>query len=124
MGDRLAGRRVVVTCAMDFMGPAITEVFREEEAVVMPDTRDLRPVDAAAAFELGPYNVHINRIRRRSGFRFKSPKPFPGTARLAILFAIVTAPLARSSSSGCTPWGFGIDQLHRVRRGRTLMLSA
>ena len=40
-------------------------------------------------------------------------------ARLAILFEIMTAPLARSSSSGCTPWGSGIDQRHRDRPGRT-----
>jgi NAD(P)-dependent dehydrogenase (short-subunit alcohol dehydrogenase family) len=49
MGDRVAGRRVAVTCAKDFMGPAITEVFREEGATVFADTRDLRPADAAAA---------------------------------------------------------------------------
>jgi 2-keto-3-deoxy-L-fuconate dehydrogenase len=49
MGSRLAGRRVLVTCAKDFMGPAIVELFREEGADVIADTRDLRPVDAAAA---------------------------------------------------------------------------
>lgn len=49
MGNRLAGRRVAVTCARDFMGPAISEVFREEGATVFADTRDLRPADAAAA---------------------------------------------------------------------------
>jgi hypothetical protein len=33
---------------------------------------------------------------------------FPGTGRLAILFMTVTAPLATSSSTGRTPWAFGI----------------
>jgi 2-keto-3-deoxy-L-fuconate dehydrogenase len=61
MSDRLAGRRVVVTCANDFMGPAITDVFREEGASVIADTRDLRPVDAAANLikEAGQVDVLI-----------------------------------------------------------------
>ena len=61
MGDRLAGRQVIVTCAKDFMGPAICEVFREEGAVVIADTRDLRPVHAAAALikEAGHVDVLI-----------------------------------------------------------------
>ena len=42
--------------------------------------------------------------------RAKSPRPFPGTGHLAISFATVTAPLVRSSSTGCRPWGSGIDQ--------------
>jgi NAD(P)-dependent dehydrogenase (short-subunit alcohol dehydrogenase family) len=46
---------------MDFMGPAIVEVFREEGAVVVADTRDLRPVDAAAALieEVGHVDVLV-----------------------------------------------------------------
>jgi 2-keto-3-deoxy-L-fuconate dehydrogenase len=61
MSDRLAGRRVVVTCANDFMGPAITDVFREEGASVIADTRDLRPVDAAVNLikEAGQVDVLI-----------------------------------------------------------------
>ncbi len=49
MGNRLAGRRALVTCANDFMGPAVAELFREEGADVFADPRDLRPVDAASA---------------------------------------------------------------------------
>lgn len=49
MGNRLAGQSALVTCANEFMGPAINEVFTEEGAEVFADTRDLRPVDAAAA---------------------------------------------------------------------------
>jgi NAD(P)-dependent dehydrogenase (short-subunit alcohol dehydrogenase family) len=43
------------------MGPAIVEVFGEEGAVVLPDTRDLRPVDAAAALirEAGHVDVLV-----------------------------------------------------------------
>ncbi|MGE0119946.1 MAG: hypothetical protein AB7S71_13670 [Dongiaceae bacterium] len=61
MGNRLAGRRVVVTCATQFMGPAICEVFEEEGATVIADNRDLRKVDAAAELikEAGHVDVFI-----------------------------------------------------------------
>ena len=39
---QLSGKRVVVTMAGDFMGPAIVKVFREEGAEVLTDTSDLR----------------------------------------------------------------------------------
>ena len=48
MSNRLKGRRALVTRAQDFMGPAIIDVFKEEGADVLADTRDLRPVPAAA----------------------------------------------------------------------------
>lgn len=45
---RLAGRRVLVTSAADYMGPAIVELFRAEGAEVVGDERDLRPATAPA----------------------------------------------------------------------------
>ncbi len=47
MAGQLEGKRVVVTGANDFMGPATIEVFRAEGADVIADTSDLR--DPAAA---------------------------------------------------------------------------
>ena len=41
MGNRLAGRRVLVTQASDYMGPATIELFREEGAEVIADDSDL-----------------------------------------------------------------------------------
>ena len=41
MAKRLEGKRVVITQASTFMGPAITEVFSEEGADVIADDRDL-----------------------------------------------------------------------------------
>lgn len=49
MPERLSGQRVVVTQADAFMGPAICNLFREEGAVVVADTTDLRPLSAAAS---------------------------------------------------------------------------
>jgi NAD(P)-dependent dehydrogenase (short-subunit alcohol dehydrogenase family) len=48
-GRRLAGRRVVVTQADDYMGPATVELFRAEGAEVVADTRDLTRPGACEA---------------------------------------------------------------------------
>ena len=61
MSGRFNERRVVVTRAMDFMGPALVEAFRVEGADVVADTRDLRPVNAAAGLieEAGHIDVLV-----------------------------------------------------------------
>ena len=41
MSGRLSGKRVLVTQADDYMGPATIEVFREEGAEVIADNSDL-----------------------------------------------------------------------------------
>ena len=41
MGDRLAGKRVLVTQAADYMGPATIELFTQEGADVIADSSDL-----------------------------------------------------------------------------------
>ncbi len=41
MGNRLAGKRVLVTQADDYMGPATIELFTEEGAQVLADRSDL-----------------------------------------------------------------------------------
>ncbi|MBP6898653.1 MAG: SDR family oxidoreductase [Burkholderiaceae bacterium] len=46
---RLDGQRVLLTQADQFMGPAFAEVFARCGAEVLADTRDLVPVEAAAA---------------------------------------------------------------------------
>ena len=47
MARRLEGKRVVITQASTFMGPAITEVFSEEGAIVVADDSDLTQAEAA-----------------------------------------------------------------------------
>ena len=46
---RLAGKRVVVTQADDYMGPATIEVFEAEGAEVIADTSDLTQSGACEA---------------------------------------------------------------------------
>jgi 2-keto-3-deoxy-L-fuconate dehydrogenase len=47
MGERLKGKRAVVTQCHDFMGPDVVDLFREEGAEVLADARDLKPPKAA-----------------------------------------------------------------------------
>lgn len=49
MPGRLEGKRVLITCATDFMGPVTQEVFESEGASVIADTRDLRLPQAPRA---------------------------------------------------------------------------
>ncbi|MDG2308664.1 MAG: SDR family oxidoreductase [Candidatus Binatia bacterium] len=59
MGERLAGKRAVVTCAGDYMGPAICTLFREEGADVVADERDLTDAAAPATLILEAGHVDI-----------------------------------------------------------------
>ena len=61
MADRLKGKRVVVTQAADFMGPITVEVFQEEGAEVIADTRSLVTPEACRALieESGPVDVLV-----------------------------------------------------------------
>ncbi|MEM1434199.1 MAG: SDR family oxidoreductase [Pseudomonadota bacterium] len=59
--NRLAGKRVLITQADDYMGPASIEVFTEAGATVISDARDLTPECACAELvdEAGQVDVLI-----------------------------------------------------------------
>lgn len=61
MGERLGGKRVVITQADDYMGPATAEVFAAEGAQIVADTRDLTRPGACEALieEAGRVDVLI-----------------------------------------------------------------
>jgi NAD(P)-dependent dehydrogenase (short-subunit alcohol dehydrogenase family) len=61
MAGRLTGKRVLVTQADDYMGPATVKLFAAEGAEVIPDTRDLTLPGAceALAGEAGRVDVFI-----------------------------------------------------------------
>ncbi len=58
---RLAGKRVVITQADDYMGPATAELFAEEGATVLADRRDLTVAGACEALieESGQIDVLV-----------------------------------------------------------------
>jgi 2-keto-3-deoxy-L-fuconate dehydrogenase len=47
MNERLKGKRVLVTQAGDYMGPATIDLFRQHGAQVIANEADLRPISAA-----------------------------------------------------------------------------
>ncbi|MFT5042682.1 MAG: 2-keto-3-deoxy-L-fuconate dehydrogenase, partial [Hyphomicrobiaceae bacterium] len=61
MTKRLQGKRVLVTQADDYMGPATVELFGAEGADLIADTRDLTVHGACEnlAAEAGPVDVLI-----------------------------------------------------------------
>lgn len=61
-------KRVVVTQARDFMGPALTEAFAAEGATVIADERDLQSAEAADALiaEAGRVDVLIANLMLRN----------------------------------------------------------
>ena len=66
IGDSLAGKRVLITQAGDFMGPVLAEVFREHGADVVADARSLedpasaqRAVDAAGQVDVLIANLGV-----------------------------------------------------------------
>ena len=61
MAGRLAGKRVLVTQADDYMGPPTLEIFRAEGAEVIADRSDLTAPGAAqtAVDEAGPIDVLV-----------------------------------------------------------------
>ena len=59
MAGRLQGKRVIVTEADDFMGPAVVELFREEDAIVIDDRSDLTVPNATETLILGAGHVDV-----------------------------------------------------------------
>lgn len=65
---RLEGKRVVITQANHYMGPATTELFTEEGAHVISDTRDLRVAGACEALieEAGVVDILIANLASKT----------------------------------------------------------
>ena len=95
MANRLAGKRVLVTQANDFMGAATVEVFREEGAEVQVDTRDLRDAGAceAAVSEAGRIDVLVANLASPTYGGTATPEL--GDAEWANAFDTMVHPLHR-----------------------------
>jgi 2-keto-3-deoxy-L-fuconate dehydrogenase len=61
MERALVGKRVLITQAAEFMGPALCQVFAEQGAAVTESCEPLSPVGAAAAVvgNAGPVDVLV-----------------------------------------------------------------
>jgi 2-keto-3-deoxy-L-fuconate dehydrogenase len=68
MHNALMGKRVLVTQASEFMGPALCEVFAEQGAAVLASEADLTELDAAAQIvaEAGHIDVLVANLALRA----------------------------------------------------------
>lgn len=67
MGERLCGKRVLVTCADRYMGPDIVKLFEAEEAEVIANSDDLSEAGAAerVVSEAGSLDVLVANLAER-----------------------------------------------------------
>ena len=98
MGNRLAGKRVLITQAENYMGPITVSVFRDEGATVIADTRDLTTTGACddAVTAAGEIDILIANLA--------SPT-FSGTAATAL-----------NDADWATPFDLIVHPLHRLCR--------
>lgn len=97
MSGRLAGKRVLLTQADDYMGPVTVEVFEREGATVIADTRDLTEAGAceAAVAEAGHIDVLIANLASPTFTGIAATELGDDEWRTA--FAIMVDPLHRLS---------------------------
>jgi 2-keto-3-deoxy-L-fuconate dehydrogenase len=98
MQHTLTGKRVLITQASEFMGPALCEVFAEQGAEVVASTADLAPPEAAAQVvaqavrDAGPLDVLVANLALRAP---TTPAVEVGEDEWRAVFAALVDPLPR-----------------------------
>jgi len=94
MHNTLVGKRVLVTQASEFMGPALCEVFAEQGAAVLASEADLTALDAAAQIvaEAGHIDVLVANLALRAP---TTPAIDVTEAEWRSVFATLVDPLPR-----------------------------
>lgn len=98
MQHALTGKRVLITQASEFMGPALCEVFAEQGAEVVASTADLAPPEAAsqvvaqAVRDAGPIDVLVANLAYRAP---TTPAMEVGEDEWRAVFAALVDPLPR-----------------------------
>jgi 2-keto-3-deoxy-L-fuconate dehydrogenase len=98
MQHTLTDKRVLITQAAEFMGPALCEVFAEQGAEVVASTADLAPPEAAAQVvvqavrDAGPLDVLVANLALRAP---TTPAVEVGEDEWRTVFAALVDPLPR-----------------------------
>jgi len=98
MQHTLTGKRVLITQADEFMGPALCEVFAEQGAEVVASTADLAPPEAAAQVvaqavkDAGPIDVLVANLAYRAP---TTPATEVSEEEWRAVFAALVDPLPR-----------------------------
>jgi 2-keto-3-deoxy-L-fuconate dehydrogenase len=116
-GQRLAGRRVVVTQADDYMGPATVELFRAEGAEVIADTRDLTQPGACAALIEAVGRVDVLIANLASPNHSGTPVTGIDDAIWARVFDVMVHPLHRLTRAV-------LPQMTERRRGKIVVYGS
>lgn len=94
MHNTLVGKRILVTQASEFMGPALCEVFAEQGAAVLASEADLTALDAAA--QVVADAGHIDVLVANLAFRAPTTPAVDVTeAEWRSVFATLVDPLPR-----------------------------
>ena len=114
---RLAGKRVVITQAEDYMGPATAELFAEEGATIITDTRDLTVAGACEALieEAGEIDVLVANLASEnfSG----TPATELNDADWAKTFDVMVHPLHRLTRAV-------LPQMQARKRGKIIVFGS
>ncbi len=94
MQNALAGQRVLITQATEFMGPMLCEVFAEQGATVVRDTSPLAPPEAAAAVAARAGDIDVL-VANLSIMAPGTPAVDVGEAEWREVFAALVDPLPR-----------------------------
>jgi 2-keto-3-deoxy-L-fuconate dehydrogenase len=98
MHATLTGKRILITQAQEFMGPALCEVLAEQGAEVVASTADLAPPEAAAQVvaqavrDAGPLDVLVANLALRAP---TTPAVEVGEDEWRAVFAALVDPLPR-----------------------------
>ena len=94
MRSALLGKRILVTQATEFMGPAICEVFAEQGAAVVADTLDLAVGDNASAAVKSAGDIDVL-VANLSALAPSTPATEVGDSEWRNIFAALVDPLPR-----------------------------
>ena len=99
MSQRLAGKRVLVTQASDYMGPDTIALFREHGADIIADDSDLTVDGAVAALveRAGPIDVLVANLAAPAG-RYKAA-PDTDAATFRRMYEVMVFPLQQLCSA-------------------------
>ena len=116
MKDALTGKRVLITQATQFMGPALVDVFEEQGATVIPSSEELSDPASAerVVAEAGPLDILVANLAIMAP---TTPAVKVGEDEWRQVFAALVDPLPRLVRSATPP-------MVRRRSGKILVMGS
>ena len=117
MHKRLQGKRVLITQAKDYMGPAISELFSEHGAEVIADTRDLTQAGAVESLieSVGDIDVLVANLAASAHLGLSVTETDDATWAKA--FDVMVPPLHR-------PFRSVLPQMYQREHGKIVVIGS